>query len=88
MDELWEIVEKLENLSEYQKEVFGKLSALDENTFKLVKELFYDQKIKICITPVFTHTIFNTNIIKELNTTQLKYILQMMLEELEKRPDK
>ena len=88
MDELKKIIEKLENLSEYQKEVFGKLSSLDENTFKLAKELFYDQKIKICIIPVFPHTIFNINIIKELNTTQLKYILQMMLEELEKRPDK
>ena len=75
------------------KECYDKLALaenllqLDDETFKLSKEIFVNSGIKFLKGPVFDLT-FNINIIKELNTAQLKFLFSLINTELEEREKK
>lgn len=62
-----------------------KLLKLNDEEFKLAKKIFINSKIKFIKSPVLSFETFNINIIKELNTEQLKFIYSLIQTELEKR---
>jgi len=70
---------------EYRLELAKKLMNLNAEEFKLGKKIFVDSKIKFMKGPIFTSETFNINIIKELNTEQLKFLFSLINTELEKR---
>jgi len=74
--------------SKEQQELAEKLLKIDLETFKLAGEIFINTDIKICKTPVFKPAIFNLNLLKEMNIAQLKFLLGLVYNELEKRDDK
>jgi hypothetical protein len=63
------------------------LLQLDDETFKSAKEIFVNSKIKFLKGPVFDLTL-NINIIKMLNTAQLKFLFSLINTELEEREKK
>jgi hypothetical protein len=71
-----------------KKELAEKLLNVDEETFKLAVEIYSNTDIMFGRMPVIKPIIFNINIIKELNTAQLKLLHDLILTELEKREDK
>lgn len=73
--------------SKEQQELIEKLLKIDFEPFKLAGEIFVHTGIKFVRAPVFTPTIFNINLIKELNTAQLQFLFSIINEELEKRED-
>lgn len=64
-----------------------KLLKMDENTFKLTKEIFVNTDIKFCQMPVFKPTIFNVNLLKEMNKSQLVFLMSLVNQELENREE-
>lgn len=71
---------------EYRLELAKKLMNLDDEEFKLVKEILVDSKVKFMRAPIrLSFETFNINIIKELNTAQLRFLLSLINAELEKR---
>ena len=64
-----------------------KLLKMDENTFKLAGEIFVNTEIKFCQMPIFKPTTFNVNLLKEMNTTQLKFLMNLVNQELKKREE-
>lgn len=64
-----------------------KLLKLNDEEFKLAKKILVDSTIKFINAPIFTFQTFNINIIKELNTEQLKFLHDLILTELETRED-
>lgn len=63
------------------------LLQLDDETFKLAKKIFVNSRIKFFRGPVSDFTL-NINIIKELNTAQLKFLFSLINTELEEREKK
>jgi hypothetical protein len=63
------------------------LTDLSDEEFKAVKRIFIDAKIKFSRTPVFDHTFFNINLLKEFNTVQLKFLSDLIHQELKERGD-
>ena len=71
----------------FRLELAKKLLKLNDDEFKLAKKIFVDSTIKFIKAPIFTSETFNINIIKELNTEQLKFLYSLIQTELEKRED-
>ena len=71
----------------FRLELAEKLLKLNDDEFKLAKKIFVDSTIKFIKAPIFTSETFNINIIKELNTEQLKFLYSLIQTELEKRED-
>ena len=70
---------------EYRSELAKNLLKLNDEEFNLSKKIFIDSKVKFYKGPISPITTLNTNIIKELNTEQLKFLHDLIHEELEKR---
>ena len=70
---------------ESRSELAKNLMNLDDEEFKLAKKIFVDSKIKFVKAPILSFETFNINIIKELNTEQLRFLLSLINTELEKR---
>ena len=62
-----------------------KLLKSSDEEFKLAKKILVDSTIKFIRCPTFTFGTFNINIIKELNTEQLKFLHDLIQTELETR---
>ena len=62
-----------------------KLLKLSDEKFLLAKKIFVDSAIKFIRAPTFAFGTFNINIIKELNTEQLKFLHDLIQTELETR---
>ncbi len=75
------------------KDCFDKLALaenllqLDDEPFKFAKEIFVNSRIKFLRGPVFDLTL-NINLIKELNTAQLKFLFGLIDTELKEREKK
>ena len=87
-EKLLELLSKKENI-----ELAKNLIQLDDETFKLAKEIFVNSRIKFFRGPVsdFGHVsdyTLNINLIKELNTAQLRFLFGLIDTELKEREKK
>ena len=78
-EKLLELLSKKENI-----ELAKNLIQLDDETFKLAKEIFVTSRIKFFRGPVSDYTL-NIDLIKELNTAQLKFLFGLIDTELKER---
>lgn len=69
------------------------LFEMDDETFKIVKDVFIDSRVKFYKADIYSNKgaasrmpiFFNVCILKHMNETQLKYLMSLANEELEQR---